>query len=1012
MDEVFSMNPSHPIDPEQLLEHASWAHRLARSLVGEAAAEDLVQDTWLAALRRPPSGDRPLRPWLGTVLGNLARERARRRSRRQAREEAGSRPEGLPSAAELTERTESQRLLMEALLELEPASRQLVLLRFVEEHSAAAIGRELGLPASTVKSRLERGLAELRARLDEKHGGRESWSLALLPLLRLPKAAGLGSGVLATSLNLIVMKLLSAPFVLVALLLALAGGFVTWGPLGLFDSSPKREVVHFAMLVPESARGMPVVSEAQPPLRDLVSSAPAASAVDEESCLLRARFLDVAGQPVAGVDVTAGARKMGFVGRSADQGVVELEACFHSDRETHTVRFRCAGFAADSRLVEFVHGETLDLGDIVLRAGGDLRGLVVDEAGRPLEGASVRVRGEAIVTTTGSSRTMTSTGVGAVEARTDEQGRFELRGLLAGDVRVKADAEGELYSGESGLVEIRAGELTSGLVIVAPRTPDARLIEGVVVDPDGVPVPHCRVLAVYHSGSSTGTTGTSTDDEGRFRFRTSGRGVYDLTFKPGVGSGVEGLEKPGVPPGALGLRIELERGLEQAVRVVDPSGAPVGSYAVRVMPEGSSGASSVFGEDARPEGRMVLSLPSGRSTVVVLAPGFFEGRLEGVAAVEGSAPLEIVLHRMPGVAGTVRADGEPVAGAAVFLQRVASDRVTFNGFPARFDGRAAESTETDELGSWRLDLRTAGRFVVRIEKQRFAPLELGPFEVDPALGLERQDVELGPGGTLVVRVHGAPGAIASGAIVAISRGDCFARTARADGEGVARFEHLVPGPWMATLWAEEIGETFSSTSESPSVPYTSVPSNTEVRAGQTTVLELWQEGRSSCRVEGRVALEGVDLEGWSASLSSELEGVKSRRFVEARIDSGGRFDLEADQPGDYRIAIVEPGERKWRFDVVVALEPGALVWEEQWGAARVELVAVQDFRVALSVTMGSGTKASRMVNVGAGEVVVLEGVPAGELRLIGFPKGKGRSERGFDRTLELEPGGFERIELP
>ncbi len=72
------MTQSHSIDPELLLEHSSWASRLARSLVGESAAEDLVQETWLAALRHPPKTNRPLKPWLRTVLGNLAREGSRR----------------------------------------------------------------------------------------------------------------------------------------------------------------------------------------------------------------------------------------------------------------------------------------------------------------------------------------------------------------------------------------------------------------------------------------------------------------------------------------------------------------------------------------------------------------------------------------------------------------------------------------------------------------------------------------------------------------------------------------------------------------------------------------------------------------------------------------------------------------------------------------------------------------------------------------------------------------------
>src|SRR6185503_8317505 len=60
---------------EGLLDEAGWLRTLAASLASDAAqAEDLVQDTWLAALRREP---RPgeARPWLGRVVRNLARNR-------------------------------------------------------------------------------------------------------------------------------------------------------------------------------------------------------------------------------------------------------------------------------------------------------------------------------------------------------------------------------------------------------------------------------------------------------------------------------------------------------------------------------------------------------------------------------------------------------------------------------------------------------------------------------------------------------------------------------------------------------------------------------------------------------------------------------------------------------------------------------------------------------------------------------------------------------------------------
>src|SRR5262245_23439351 len=58
---------------DELQRHARWIRRLAGALLrDEGAAEDLVQEAWLAALTRPPRDSR-LRPWLRQVASNFAR---------------------------------------------------------------------------------------------------------------------------------------------------------------------------------------------------------------------------------------------------------------------------------------------------------------------------------------------------------------------------------------------------------------------------------------------------------------------------------------------------------------------------------------------------------------------------------------------------------------------------------------------------------------------------------------------------------------------------------------------------------------------------------------------------------------------------------------------------------------------------------------------------------------------------------------------------------------------------
>ncbi|MCP3916775.1 MAG: sigma-70 family RNA polymerase sigma factor [bacterium] len=175
-------------EPERtrhLLEHAPWVKSLAHHLIPDpAAAEDAVQDTWEAALRRQPGLDRPLRPWLGRVLGNFARLQQRAASRRLGRERAVAREEATPSAARLVENAELQRTLVDAVLALKEPARSTILLRYYEQESPARIAALQGVPAATVRSRIKRALETLRADLDVSWGGRETWCVAFLPLVR------------------------------------------------------------------------------------------------------------------------------------------------------------------------------------------------------------------------------------------------------------------------------------------------------------------------------------------------------------------------------------------------------------------------------------------------------------------------------------------------------------------------------------------------------------------------------------------------------------------------------------------------------------------------------------------------------------------------------------------------------------------------------------------------------------------------------------------------------------
>lgn len=170
-------------DPLQLERHTAFATRLARGLVAdEHAADDLVQETWLAVLRRPPRDVGAVRGYIATTLRRFAGRAKRSESRRAERERDTARGEALPSSSELAAAMEHHRRVVEALLELNEPTRASILLRYLEGLPPRDIAARSGEPVETVRTRIKRGLAALRERLDEREGGRGAWAVALAPL--------------------------------------------------------------------------------------------------------------------------------------------------------------------------------------------------------------------------------------------------------------------------------------------------------------------------------------------------------------------------------------------------------------------------------------------------------------------------------------------------------------------------------------------------------------------------------------------------------------------------------------------------------------------------------------------------------------------------------------------------------------------------------------------------------------------------------------------------------------
>ena len=177
---------------KEVMAEGKWVQRLALCLAHDRAdADDMVQETWLAALRATPEARESMRPWLSRVLHNARRKLWREGTRRRNREIGASDlldGQEVASTDTMLARLELQRMVGGMVRDLDEPYRTTLLLRFYEGRTPADIAASQGIPAGTVRWRLNEGLRRLREQLDAAHGGdRDTWKAAVLvPPLAVP----------------------------------------------------------------------------------------------------------------------------------------------------------------------------------------------------------------------------------------------------------------------------------------------------------------------------------------------------------------------------------------------------------------------------------------------------------------------------------------------------------------------------------------------------------------------------------------------------------------------------------------------------------------------------------------------------------------------------------------------------------------------------------------------------------------------------------------------------------
>ena len=598
------------VGPDALLANAAWMRRLALALSGgEAEADDLVQEAYLAALRSPPDPARAARPWLAEVVRNAWRMRLRGERRRRTREAESPAGDGPASPDALLDRAMAQRLLADCVVSLDEPFRRTLLLRYFEGLSLARIAEVEGVAHATVRWRLSQALARLRAAMDER-AGRKTWTRALV-FAPLPSFTGA-----------LVMKTKTKVAIAAALLLAAGGGAAL--------------VVH-QRGGGESDGGPRAAAPAKGPAAERMgaaSEAPAASAPGPDNrplALISARAeLDPAARQgsVEGrvVNWSSGAAVPGAeVALALDDGSTtsistdrEGRFRYEPDRAGRVViaSITAAGYLPFApewghSPIELVARPGVRVKDVVvyLSPAIDYTGVVVDAAGKPVAGAKVRI----------------------IDLPAGEQE------LIAIPDRFTSDRKGEFvfHAPDFALLEARAAGHGPGrarldgaaqgshrlIIKLAPAGGPADAlgtarISGIVLDAAGDPLPGVvvRAEASGRKGEEQDLVAAAramTGDDGRFALAGLDAGLYALEARDGVRAPAHADVEVSAGQTA-NARLQMAAGAVLRGTVKDARGEPVPAFTVVVF---------------RNQG--LASLPEAIRTVV---------DREGSFAVEGLTP--------------------------------------------------------------------------------------------------------------------------------------------------------------------------------------------------------------------------------------------------------------------------------------------------------------------------------------------------------------------------------------
>ncbi|MFQ5808866.1 MAG: carboxypeptidase regulatory-like domain-containing protein, partial [Armatimonadota bacterium] len=447
---------------------------------------------------------------------------------------------------------------------------------------------------------------------------------------------------------------------------------------------------------------------------------------------------------------------------------------------------------------------------IQLREGATIVGRVVDDEGTPVSGARV------------TAYCREPDGIGRVSPIwrdspaliTDDEGRFVMGRLVAGEWSVSAEARGHLRQSAQAPV---GNEGEHEVQIVLPRAWSGTL-RGQLFAADGeTPVAHTLLIVELlvrrdDEFRRIEMAEAHTDDEGRFGVQVD-KGIHAVKVMPTgwLPSTVE-LQPSDRDTETLTLQTLPPAGVRGTLQLGDATIPPAGLYVLAVRPgEDADVDDLVRGELDYEQGLAkvmpgeteweITGLEIGDFDVFTYAPEVPPSIPKRVQVMSGETAEVVVDVALPGgVSGrVVTAGGIPLAGARVYA------------YPS---GGGVKSqrwrTETDEQGRFELDGLTPGPARVRAFATGYASSPSNRVTIVALDMLQDVDFEMVAGGKIAGAVRRRDGRPLLGMYrVRLELEPERYRTAYTEADGTFGIERVYPGTYRLLLQTRETRETIA-----------------------------------------------------------------------------------------------------------------------------------------------------------------------------------------------------------